>query len=514
MQLHLQEISQLKKTTIMKETNIDFSQPQRQSLLGVFIMFADAFQESVRALFPIVVISLLSEKRKFLFYIVTAGVVLIFGLIRGYLRYRNFTFYIDNNEFILQKGIFKKTRIGIPLHKIQQVNINQNFLQRLLKMYEVEIDTAGSSNTEVTIKAVTAQYAQALKERLMQDVVTSNTRDTRQNNIPDTDVPFITVSFTSLLKTGITSNYVRSFGILLAFFISTFQHLDEYLTYVNAKDNFISEYFNSAFLLRFIAFIIFLILILTLVINLVRTILRFYNFKVVKQQNSLLLSHGLINTRNTIIRPDKVQMVTVGRNYFQKKFDVNDVKIRQASDLEHSKDRAKMSMEIPGVNQAEKKSLLEFLLEKMPERGFAVKPNFRKMIFEAFKFIIIPVSLLFAYTKLIPDIADILYIIPVYIIFVATLIYFAFRNSRLFITPDFIIRQRGAWDIDNDIIAPHKIQGIKLQQFFWQKMSNVGTIKIYTAGGDVHFGLANFTQLKKLANYWLYQVETINKNWM
>lgn len=499
----------------MKETNIDFSLPQRQSLLGVFIMFADSFQESVRALFPIVVVSLLSEKRKFIFYAITAGVVLLSGLVRGYFRYRNFTFFIDDNEFVLQKGIFKKTRIGIPLHKIQQVNINQNFLQRLLKMYEVEIDTAGSSKTEVTIKAVTSQYAQALKERLMQDAAGKNSiEDTEENNLHSKEIPFITVSFASLLKTGITSNYVRSFGILLAFFISTFQHLDEYLTYSDTKDNFISEYFNTEFLLRFIAFIIFLILVFTLVINLVRTILRFYNFKVVKQQNSLLLSHGLINTRNTIIRPDKVQMVTVGRNYFQKKFDVNDVKIRQASDLEQSKDRAKMSTEIPGVNQTEKNALLEFLLEKMPERGFAVKPNFRKMIFEVFKYILIPVGLLFAYTKLVPDVADILYIVPFYIVFVAVLIYFAFRNSRLFITPDFIIRQRGAWDIDNDILAPHKIQGIKLQQFFWQKMSNVGTIKIYTAGGDVHFGLANFTQLKKLANYWLYQVETTKKNWM
>ncbi len=414
----------------------------------------------------------------------------------------------------MQKGIFKKTRIGIPLRKIQQVNINQNFLQRLLKMYEVEIDTAGSSKTEVVIKAVTAEYAQALKQRLMEDSVKSNLGNAGQDSVPDNDVPFITVSFASLLKTGITSNYVRSFGILLAFFISTFQHLDEYLTYSDTKNNFISQYFNTEILLRFVAFIVLLILILTLVINLARTILRFYNFKVIKQQNSLLLSHGLISTRNTIIRPDKVQMITVGRNYFQKKFNVNDVKIRQASDIEDSKDRAKMAMEIPGVNLNEKNALLEFLLEKIPERGFAVMPNFRKIIFEAFKYIILPVSVLYAYTIVVPGIADVLYIIPFYIVFVAVLIYFAFRNSRLFITPDFIIRQRGAWDIDNDILAPHKIQGIKLQQFFWQRISDVGIIKIYTAGGHVSFGLANFTQLKKLANYWLYQVETTDRNWM
>ncbi len=72
-------MSIIRKKTAMKDTKIDFSQPQRQSLLGVFVMFADAFQESVRALFPIVVVSLLSEKRKLVFYLITAGIVLLFG---------------------------------------------------------------------------------------------------------------------------------------------------------------------------------------------------------------------------------------------------------------------------------------------------------------------------------------------------------------------------------------------------------------------------------------------------
>jgi putative membrane protein len=46
------------------------------------------------------------------------------------------------------------------------------------------------------------------------------------------------------------------------------------------------------------------------------------------------------------------------------------------------------------------------------------------------------------------------------------------------------------------------------------KWSDVGTVRLYTAGGQVNFGVARFSQLQKLANYWLYQVESGNKNWM
>jgi putative membrane protein len=494
----------------------DFSRPQRQSLLGILVMSADSLQGTARALFPILIITLLKGEKSKMYFGIIAAAALIFAIITGYLKFRNFTFFIDeeNDEFVVRKGILSKTRIAIPLNKIQQVNISQNLIQKLLKVHALEVDTAGSSKTEVSIKAITESYALALKERLLEEGLLNNIISEEATENRQARPPFIRISLVSLLKTGITSNYIRSFGILLAFFLSTFQHLDDYFTYTGTNSGIIDDYFNTKFLLRFIAFIVLLILVLTLLVNLGRTVLRFYDFKVTKQGNALLLSHGLINTRNTIIRPEKVQTVTVGRNFFQKKFNINDLKISQASDMEHSRERQKMAMEIPGVNEAEKNALLTFLLGEVPHRGFAVKPNFRKLIFQVFKMILIPVGLFYCYVLLSPETAEMWPVVPVYVLFVGILIYFGFRNNRLFISPEFIIYQRGAWDVDNTFVAPNKIQNITLHQFFWQKMSDVGTIKIYTAGGAVSFGLANFTQLKKLANYWLYQVETDVKGWM
>lgn len=494
----------------------DFSAPQRQSLLGIFIMSADSFQSSIRALFPVLLVSLFQGKNKYHFVFLIV-VFVVAALVSGYFKFRYFTFYIDENdrEFIVKKGVFGKTRIAIPLNKIQQVNLSQSLLQKILKVYSLQVDTAGSAKTEVHIKAMTARSANLLKERLLLNSPVLDFENDNIQNTPETkQAPFIHIGLDSLLKTGITSNYVRSFGILLAFFISTWQHLDDFMRYTETDDSFLDEYLSMAFVIRSLAAITVFILVMTLIVNLVRTVLRFYNFKVTKEENALLLSYGLLNTRNIILRPDKVQIVTVGGNFFQKKFDIVDLKIKQASDIEMSNERAKMLMEIPGVSNNEKDVLLQFLLEKMPERGFEVLPNFRKVIFEIFKFIIIPVGLFYGYTELFPESTPLLACIPFYIAFVGILIFFAFKNSRLFISPDFIIRQRGAWDVDNDILAPHKIQSIKLQQLFWQKWSDVGVIKLYTAGGHISFGLANFTQLKKLANYWLYQVETTNKHWM
>jgi putative membrane protein len=100
------------------------------------------------------------------------------------------------------------------------------------------------------------------------------------------------------------------------------------------------------------------------------------------------------------------------------------------------------------------------------------------------------------------------------VLFVGAIVYFGFRNDRLFITDNFIIRQSGAWDVDNAIIQPVKIQAITTSQLFWHKNVDIGSITIHTAGGNISFQLGNFSLIKQYVNLWLCKMETTNSNWM
>ncbi|QYJ67781.1 PH domain-containing protein [Flavobacterium litorale] len=491
-----------------------FNTPQRQSLVGVVVMFTDTLQKSVRALWPVLLLWAFrfNEINKLHLTLGITIIVLVLGVI-AYLKYHHFTFFLDedNDEFVIKEGIFNKTRTAIPLDKIQQVNINQSLIQRLIGVHALEVDTAGSSKKEVAIKAISHNLALALKERLLQSDKTKISTDIAESTVNDEKEPFIAISFVSLLKTGITSNYARSFALLLAFTITVFQNVEEYL-----DEYTVSEYITTEVLLRFTTFIVIGIIVLILLINLVRTIFKFFDYKIAQQQNALLLSYGLLNTRNTIIRPERVQMVMVRRNYFQKKIDIQDIKIKQTSNSDAaSKEQQKSAIEIPGCSTSEKDILLQFLLDKVPERGVALKPNIRKIIVQVAFFLGIPLSIFFflAYFE-----NNMLYnyssYVLAYVLFVIALIYFSFKNTRLFVNNDFIIKQSGAWDVDNEFLAPHKIQAIKLKQYFWHKKANIGTVTLYTAGGALAFELADYTRLKQLVNYWTYQVETTNKNWM
>lgn len=503
----------------------NFNQPQRQSLIGVLVMFTDTLRKIVRGLWPLLVVWIFKFNQMNKLYLVLGvlGVIVLVGII-AYLQYLNFTFHIDedDDEFIINKGVFNKTKIAIQLHKIQQVNINQTFIQRIIGVHALDVDTAGSNKKEVSIRAISHDLAVALKTKLLSEA------KKEQVGIPSDEVtqavkeqPFIQISFLSLLKIGITSNYVRSFWLLLAFFFTIYENARQILensdsgVTTDMMDEKIDSYLNFDLAIYSAILFILILLLLILIINLVRTVIRYFDFKLARQNHSLLLSYGLLNTKNTIIKPEKVQIVALSQNWFQKKMDVLNIKIKQASGEEKHKENKKSALEIPGCNKVEKDEILRLLFGEIPQKGIQLVPNWRYFIFPTLFYVILPISGLSIYV-LNSNNENVNYflVVPFYLIFVAIMLYYSFRHYRLFVNDQYIIKQSGAWDIDDEIIEPHKIQAIKVSQFFWHKRADIGSVTLCTAGGNLSFHLGNFTKIKELANLWLYQVETTEKNWM
>lgn len=499
--------------------NSEFNVPQRQSLVGILVMFTDAFQKIARAMWPLLVVWIFkfNELNKLYLFLGIAGILAVVGVI-AYLQYWNFTFYIDEqqDEFIIRKGVLNKTKIAIQLYKIQQVNINQSLIQKLIGVHALDVDTAGSNKREVSIRAISHDLAIALKTKLLSEAASAVKTSETHEIVGDTaEKPFIRISFMSLVKVGVTSNYVRSFGLIMAFFWTIYENVQNIGATRDDLDTTIDNYITTELALYSGMLFILLFFAVILIFNLVRTIFKYFDFKIAQQHKSLLLSYGLLNTKSTIIKPEKVQIVALSQNWLQKKMNILNFRIKQASGNESDSENKKSAIEIPGCDTSEKESILKLLFSELPEKGIPLKPNIRKIIVSVFVFIVLPVLLLFIVAATLqPAIYDYIYAIPLYIAFIGLLLFFSFRNYRLYVTEKYIIKQSGAWDIDNEIIEPHKIQAVKVSQFFWHKRANIGSVTLTTAGGEISFTLGDYSRIKQLTNLWLYQVESTNKNWM
>lgn len=501
----------------------DFSQPQRQSAVGIIVMFFDTLRHIIRASWGILLIFIVKPKAFSLYYLV--GIVLLLVVVVGiiaYLKYRNFTFFLDdeNEEFVITEGILNKSRTTINLNKIQQVNIKQSLIQKIIDVYSLDVDTAGSSKEEVVIKAISHEIATSLKSRLLehnaQKPATENSHDTAieaREIVADAEKPFVKISFSSLLKMGITSNYVKSFLLMLAFFISTYENIRHFYEGEDIDTDKLDSYVSRFTMFQIVIIVILVLFAVIIIVNVFRMVFRYYDYTIQKQRGSLLLSYGLLNTKSTILKPEKVQIAIVTQNYFQKKMGILQLRIRQATSGE--KEQKNTAIEIPGCNGTERDEILKLLFHTLPQKGLMLKPNWRKLVFSIFLTIVIPVCGFFI-IKYYSDTENttLYYFVAIYVALLSLLQYFKFRNNRIFIHDDFIIRQSGAWDISHEIIEPEKIQAVTTSQLFWHKNLNIGSVTLHTAGGNISFQLGNFETIKDYANLWLYELETSDSNWM
>ena len=498
-----------------EEINEQYSLPQRQAPVGVIIEIIYAFQKFIRRFWPLLIVIVVRLKTFGLLYSSLIIILILIAIVVfGYLNYKNFLFHINekDEEFILEKGIFDKKRIAIKLSRIQQVNINQSFFQKFIDVYEVEIETAGSTKKEVKINAVSKENAFKMRNILLTETQYKKEKDEVVIKKEITESNLIKISPNSLLKVAVTSDYFKSLWLVAIFLFASYNRLKEIFFNDKESESKVFDYFSKLNIEHYVIIIIASIIILVFIFNLLKTFIIYYDYKIGLKGNSLQFSYGLINNKNTLIQPAKVQKVTKIQNFFQRKMKIERMNISQASS-NIGKDK-KATIHIPGLSENEAIKILNILYGKEPEYGTIIKPTVFRVFSSFYKFILVPIIIGLIVSFINSEWIIFLISLPVYLIISSALIYISYQNNKLSIHNNFIIKQSGIWDIKTSVITPEKIQSITTKQYLWQIKSDIGHVTLHTAGGDLIFKFGNFSTINNYTNLWLYQVETSNKEWM
>jgi putative membrane protein len=482
-------------------------------------MAVNTLQKIIRALIAPLVIAIVKFDQKILIYCgIGVLVIIVISCVFSYLSYRRFTFYLDlqQQEFVINKGIFNRTQLTVQLDKIQQVNINQNLLQKIIGVYGLHIDTAGSDAQEVSIAAIDEDLAHNLREHLLSGKINeTGSNEASTENVLQKDAPLLQVNFFTLLKVGLTSNYGSSIALLIAFLYPLYHNAKELLSAFDLEDR-VDTVIESLFSLFSLAIIAGALLLLLLTINVIRTLVKFFDFQISKHQRSLLIAAGLFSRKNTLLGPQKVQITTYKQNYFQKKMNLLNMDLKQAAQGHSPKGEEIKSanLEVPGCNTRERDEILIMILGKLPGKSKTFEPNWRFLNLPIFFKVVLPIAIFFIFWANIPAMHAYYPLSIVYALVAVHIIYISYKRHHLRVDQEFIIKRSGIWDIEHEIIFPHKIQAITTSQYPWHKSVDVGHVNLHTSAGTIHFKYGNFSEIKQLVNYWLYQVESGNKEWM
>jgi putative membrane protein len=104
-----------------------------------------------------------------------ALVVGYFVVMLGYqlVVYQRFEYELTEDTLDIASGVASRRRREIPIRRVQNVDISRNVVQRLLGLAQIDLETAGGSSTEASLRYVSLEEAERLQAeigRLKRDV--------------------------------------------------------------------------------------------------------------------------------------------------------------------------------------------------------------------------------------------------------------------------------------------------------------------------------------------------------
>lgn len=96
-------------------------------------------------------------------YLLAVLMLLVLG---SSLYYLNFAYVQEPARFLIREGIFSKKRTEVPFSKIQNTTLKQPFYYRPFNLVVLNMDSAGSSNKEVALAALSREKAEAIQRSI------------------------------------------------------------------------------------------------------------------------------------------------------------------------------------------------------------------------------------------------------------------------------------------------------------------------------------------------------------
>lgn len=423
--------------------------------------------------------------------------VVVFTLPGILLGYYYFRFHITSRDVVIEKGVLSRTTRNIPVERIQNITVQQNFFQRLLGIARVHIETAGGQETEGVLEFVSTREAESIRA-IIRSIQNERTEpDTRQTPQPEGEqaepatTPGSTVFrpdaeeteaesllFSMSLKDVLLCGMFGFSFVFVAVIFTALQYIGiapENLvkTLANEQINFLQTLDTTALWL-FGTAVLLLAILLSWITGILLTMNRYYNFRLTLDGGKLHTQSGLLATAKTTMPLKKLQMLIIASNPLSRRFGFRALELQTA-----------------GFGTKQKRPEVAVPLAK-EERVIQLAQKIRSFVYpESFH----PVSTLtirramirYSITFLILVGAGSVWSVKVtWLLLLLPLLYYLavlrYRYRGYVLQPDVAIIQHGFWRRRVAVIPIAKIQTIVISETFFQRRLHLATLHVDTAG--------------------------------
>ena len=490
----------------------------RQSPVAIIIILQRLFVMIIKSAWPVFVFYFINPQSKFeyIMTLVAIGAV-AFSTIGSLISYFTFYFRLEETELVMRSGLFNETFRTIPFDRIQTISFTQNIIHRIFNVVQLDLDTAGSSGSELAIKALSHQKANSIKAYILDRKESlPEQRDEIANSEASSNPlqPIISVkpgrellqlSISDLLKIGVSQNHLRTVGIMVAFIFGLSQYAEELLS--KEKEEEIWLFLFGSVIIATI--LIILLFVAAFFLSLFNTVLRYYNLRVLKSETGYTITSGLFTKREQSAQHQKIQLLEWRNNPIKQFFGIYTLYLKQAASAAINRKR---TLVVPGCYLPQ--------IETVRDSYFS---NFNKDDFEEHPISPLIISRFVLYLGIVPTlIIGGIYLTKTWwallllgwIPFVWLVGKIYHRKWRYAISLRGVYLTKGILGQKAAILRWYKVQSVTLKQSPFQRRKKLATLVFSTAGGNLTLPYIPLNQAKGLRDYVLYKVEVSTDGWM
>ena len=474
------------------------------------------------------------------------GIAVLLGLLAltCWLQFLCYRYRLTPGRVEVRSGVIARKHLDLPHERIQDVRFIQPIYYRLTDHLCVELDTAGSSGREARLVALPRARAEALKQSVMKKAASHAAADSSSPPLksdaaaPHThsvsEIELNTRTIGDLAIHGISSNRIWvMLAVLGAAYGQASSHLSDYMksiaealiarfTSLPELDALSVPAVTAVFVLMFLAAAVMMLVILPL-FSVLGSIISYYDFRLTRADDRYIRRSGLFTRQEVSVKRRRLQWVTISRNWVNLLLGRANLRFGQPVNP-YQAYRAQQQGITGQANSFLVPALLPEQADELAEDAMPVgrllhvdyRPISKRYILSYCRIWAVIFTLTAAGIRLFS--ADLMMTLLPYIAalfaFVCLLVVLAWRRHGYAVEGGFAYVRRGVFGVEYDCLPIHKVQNIRIEQSFLQRLRGLCNLRLHQAGGGVIMQFIPVRFGRELADRILYDIEAHKRPWM
>ena len=320
-----------------------------------------------KIIFP-VVIALLGPGGSYWEYIALAVTLLV--SLGSIIQYRFYRYWLEPNQIRVKEGIIFRNERQVPYKRIQNLNLSQNPLHRILGVVTVQLESASGGKPEAVINVIDMDAVKELK-RLVHGQDQEPVSEVEDEAAVEKKPAILRLPFAEIVRYGVITN--KGLVILAVAFGFLSQLTDGVLKqYIEGKivtfanwltvnfDSFVGDLGALSILVYILVLTVFGLLGLWL-LSISFALFKLHDFELIKNNGKLEATMGLMTRMQATIPMSRIQTLTIRNSLLHRWFKRLTVSVETAGGVNHDNQGLTIKEIVPLVAVEQRAEILRKL---------------------------------------------------------------------------------------------------------------------------------------------------------